>query len=105
MKRKYITLLPAVLFVACSSPPNIRQPTTNSLHTVNLDTIPQVQLSMLSSIFKKVKTIILETTDKSVIEGISNMQVFENYIFIIDSHAPHELFVFDTAGQFVRMIG
>jgi hypothetical protein len=52
-----------------------------------------------------VKTIILETTLESVIRGISDLQVFKNYIFILDSYSPHKLFIFDTEGRFVRIVG
>jgi hypothetical protein len=60
---------------------------------------------MLSSVFKKVKTIILETTEESVIDGISEMQVFKNYIYIFGRRSSGKLYVFDTTGKFVRIIG
>jgi hypothetical protein len=104
MKKIYSILTGITLCIACSSPTNTRV-TANSLYTINLDTIPEIQYTMLSSIFKKVKTIILETTSESVIGGISNLQIFKNYIFILDSHSPHKLFVFDTEGRFIRIVG
>jgi hypothetical protein len=59
----------------------------------------------MSSIFKKVKTIILETNKNSIIGRIGQLQVFENYIFILDAHSPAKLFMFDIDGKFIRIIG
>jgi hypothetical protein len=59
----------------------------------------------MSSIFKKVRTIILETNKNSVIGRIKHLQVFENYIFILDANYPAKLFMFDTDGKFIRIIG
>lgn len=97
----------AVLCVACNSCTNTdsRITSVNSRYTINLDSIPEVQHTMLSSIFKKVKTIILETTEESLIGRISDMQVYKNYIFILDRHSSHKLYTFDTTGKFVRVIG
>ena len=63
------------------------------------------ELEILSSeIFKSVKTIILETRNESLIAHISEMQVFENRIFILDV-IGRALLVFDTEGRFIRRIG
>jgi hypothetical protein len=59
----------------------------------------------MSSIFRKVKTIILETNEKSVIGHIRHLQVFENNIFILDEYSSRKLFMFDTDGKFIRIIG
>lgn len=59
----------------------------------------------LSTYFKSVQTIILETTDESLIGSINELQVFDGFIYILDRSITKSLFVFDQGGRFVRKIG
>jgi hypothetical protein len=59
----------------------------------------------MSSIFRKTRAIRLEETDYAVIGRINNMQVFDNYIFILDSDKAKKLFIFDKNGKYLRQIG
>jgi hypothetical protein len=59
----------------------------------------------MSSIFRKAKAIRLEETDYAVIGEINNMQVFDNYIFILDIDKAKKLFMFDKNGKYLRQIG
>jgi hypothetical protein len=98
-------LLVVILLASCNSQSNLQQPDENALYVINSDTIEESEVTMLSSIFKKMKTIILETTDESVIGAVGRVQVFDNYIFILDDKNPHKLFAFNKEGKFIRLIG
>jgi hypothetical protein len=71
---------------------------------INLDNIEESKVALFSSLFKRTKTIILETTDESVIGKVGRVQVFDNYVFIMDDKS-FKLFVFNIEGKFIRIIG
>jgi hypothetical protein len=78
----------------------------SSVYVLNLDTIIGDEQPMrLSSIFSKVKTIILETTKESVIGRVRWLQVFDNKIFIMDAKSHGTVLMFDINGKFIRKIG
>ena len=58
-----------------------------------------------SSVFKNVKTIILESKDDALIGSVREFQVFDGYIYIMDAVIAKSLFVFDMDGHFIRKIG
>jgi hypothetical protein len=92
----------------CISCKNTKPDTHNieAVYTVNLDSIkPEGVPLMTSAIFKNVKTVILEDHDYAVIGMISELQVFENNIFILDNTFAKKLFVFDKNGKYIRQIG
>jgi hypothetical protein len=55
--------------------------------------------------FKNVKAIILETGDNFLIGRVTELQVFDGKIYILDEHVAKALFVFDLNGKFIRKIG
>jgi hypothetical protein len=59
----------------------------------------------MSSIFSKARAIFLEETDYAVIGEINSIQVFENYIFVLDIYKAKKLFVFNKDGKYLRQIG
>ena len=73
-------------------------------YTIDIDE-QQEESIPLSSIFKNTLTIILETADDNIIGRVSDIQVFDNNIYILDSRSAKSLFVFDMEGRFVRKIG
>jgi hypothetical protein len=75
------------------------------LHIIDIDNIPKEREIYYSSIFKKGKTIILETSDECLIGAIDGIQVVDNLLFIIDRTITNTLFVFDKDGHFIRKIG
>ena len=60
---------------------------------------------LYSSLYKGVKSIILETNESCLISIISKMEVFENSIIILDGMRARSVYIFDTEGSFVRKIG
>jgi hypothetical protein len=77
-----------------------------ALYTIDIDSIKTVDSVQMSSIFGKARAIILEETDYSLIGRISKFQVFDNYIFVLDSDVAKKLFVFDKKnGKYLQQIG
>ena len=58
-----------------------------------------------SSVFKNVRTIILETNTDCLIGRIDELQVLDGYLYILDKSAAKSLLVFDMEGRFIRKIG
>ena len=58
-----------------------------------------------SSMFKSIKTIILETNELCLIGFITKMRVLDPYIIILDLSIAKSLYVFDMNGHFIRKIG
>jgi hypothetical protein len=105
MNRNLYYLLVILFLTSCNSKGNHKQPDTNALYVINLDSIEESKVAFFSYLFKSVKTIILETTDESVIGKVGHVQVFDNYIFLMDGKPPSKLFVFNMEGKFIRIIG
>ena len=70
---------------------------------IDLDMSEQLEIRT-SDIFKYVKTIILETSDECIIGRVSEMQIFDMKIYILD-RIGRSLLVFDMEGRFIRRIG
>lgn len=77
----------------------------DNLRIVNIDEIPKEGFLKASSVFKRVKPIILETTDESLIGHIGGVYVFDDFIVIFDNSPQKAILVFDSKGKFVRKIG
>jgi hypothetical protein len=92
------------MFVSCKHT-ETTESTESALYTINLDSIPTVDSFRMSSIFGKAKAIRLEETDYAVIGKINEIQVFDNYIFILDTDKAKKLFMFDKNGKYLRQIG
>jgi hypothetical protein len=105
MKRNLYHLSVIILLTSCNSQAPVKQPDSKALYNINIDSIEDSGETMMSSVFKKVKTIILETTDESVIGGVGSVQVIDNYIFVMDSHTPFRLLAFNADGKFIHKIG
>jgi hypothetical protein len=112
MKRLTVKLFILLLTVASCNENKNKQITVpqididSSVYVLNLDTITENEQRMkLSSIFSKVKTIILETTKESVIGRVQSLQVFDDRIFIMDNRAQGTVLMFDINGKFIHKIG
>ena len=103
MKKFFILLVIASLFCSCSN----RQSTISlneAAYVIDLDENQEVFIPY-SSIFKNVQTIILETGEDCMIGNITEFQVFDGCIYILDESVAKSLFVFDMEGRFIRKIG
>ena len=96
-------------FISCTFQPTTEKSrltliSGESNYIINLD--GKINKSLpISTIFKNVYPIILESDTNCLIGEIYDLQVFGNKIFIFDKFIANSLFVFDTNGQFVRKIG
>jgi hypothetical protein len=75
-----------------------------SKYTIDLDGKQEAYVPF-SAYFKSPKTIILETDKDCLIGHISEFQVFDGHIYILDKHIAKGMLVFDTEGRFIRKIG
>lgn len=73
-------------------------------YTIDVDGKKEPSI-LLSSYFKGVRTIILESNKDCLIGFVNKIQVFDGYIYILDSSKTKSLFVFDMEGKFIRKIG
>jgi hypothetical protein len=76
-----------------------------NIYIVDFDNIPKEEKILMSSLFKKIKPIPLETTDESLIGYIHEVQIFDGKIFVLDKNYAKGLFIFDMDGKFIRKIG
>jgi hypothetical protein len=72
---------------------------------VNIDSLKNEGMINLSSVFKRVKTIILETNKDALIGDINSVQVFGDKIYILDKENAKSIFVFNKSGKFLQRIG
>ena len=75
-----------------------------SCYVIDLDANKETYIPY-SSVFKNLQTIILETNNESLIGTITELQVFNGLIFVLDAHIAKGLFVFNTDGKFLNKIG
>jgi hypothetical protein len=106
---KFVLGVMVISFVACS----VRDKSyeirpvqrAENIFTIDLDTIPKEKEIYLSTIFKSVKPIILETGKNILIGNIDVLQAFDSKLFILDRMYAKSLFVFDMEGTFIKKIG
>ena len=60
---------------------------------------------LYSSMYKSIKTIILETNESSIIGFMNKMRVYDPYIIVLDTYVAKSLLIFDMNGRFIRKIG
>ena len=103
--KKVLYLFAFILIVSCTeSKPRLQD--VDALYQVNLDSIETRDTPFpASSMFKNVRTIILDDDEYAVIGEVNALQVFENYLFIMDNIKAEKLFIYNKDGKFVRQIG
>ena len=102
---KKIFILFYVLLISCSTNQNKKDLTLDGdYYIIDLDREKEPSIS-LSSLFKNIRTIILESDKECMIGQISDFQCSDEYIFILDSRKAKSLFVFDIVGKFIKKIG
>ena len=77
----------------------------NDIFIVDLDKAEKKDTLFLSTLFKSVKCIPLETNDNSLLGGMDKVLVYKDVIYVLDNSIAKGLFVFDGKGNFVRQIG
>ena len=79
-------------------------PLDGDYYTIDLDKKKESTI-LLSSLFKNIRTIILETNDNCIIGSVDDIQAYDGFLYILDQNKAKRLFVFDMEGRFVRNIG
>ena len=104
MKKKIYCFFVFFLFLSCSNQTQQKLPLDGDYYTIDLDSKKDPSIP-LSSLFKNVRAVILETNKDCLIGRVSGLQVFDGYIYVFDSSKAKSLFVFDLEGRFIRKIG
>lgn len=78
--------------------------TNNRVKTIDLDKAEMKDSLYFSNHFKKPRVIALEATENSIIQNIRSIELFNDYIYILDDES-NALYVFDLDGRFTRRIG
>ena len=100
---KTIIIICTLLLLSCSKDKN-KSITNIPTYEINLDSLKTNKVGNISSYFKSVKLIALETSDINLIKSIDAVQVKDDYIFILD-RSYKRLYCFDKNGKFIRRIG
>lgn len=104
-KENFYILLLFVFLVSCSSSKEGGIIYNSNLRTINLDEIPKEGFLNASTLFKKVKPIILETREDVLIGKVGSVLVVDSFIVVSDDSPKKAIFVFDSEGYFLRRIG
>ena len=93
-----------ILCFSCSS--DIEKSARDGLYVINLDSTVNNKTSLpFSSVYKGIKTVILETNKSCLIGNINKIRVHGEYLYVLDMLIAKSLLVFDMEGNFIRKIG
>ena len=105
MNNRFLFFFFSIMLISCSSKNNQQELSLDgAYYTIDLDAEKEDPIP-LSSLFKSVRTVILETGEDFLIGNISTIHVFDGHIYILDSRKAKGLYVFDMEGRFIRKIG
>ncbi len=93
-----------ILHISCIRNGQKKDTDSNVKYEVNIDGLANQGMAKISSYFKSVKPIFLETSEDCLIKYIDAIQITSNYIFILDRKS-HSLYSFDKEGKFMGKIG
>ena len=100
---RYLLLILIVLQISCREyQKEINRNDTE--YKINVDSLENKGICLISSYFKSVKPIILETSENILLRSIDAIQTTNDCIFILD-RGYKKLYRFDKAGKFIRQIG
>lgn len=101
--KKLILGIAALLLTACSDTPDnqLRLNRNDSLHHI---TIPKTTDISVDSVFTEIGFIKLDTTEKALMGDPTDIRVYKNHIYTLDTHTPSVL-IFDIDGNFVNRAG
>jgi len=75
------------------------------LYVIDIDNAEKNDEILLSEICSNVKTIILETNDSVLIKQDGGVQVYKDYIFVLNKSDDACLYAFSKEGRFIRKYG
>ena len=71
----------------------------------NADLFSPQRWTYFSSVFNKVKTIILETNKDALVTQFFKFSAYGDFLYILNSQNPKEFLIFNKEGKFIRKIG
>jgi len=109
MKRKYLLIIiySLALSISCTKHNKTIESSESGRYVIDLDNITNDPNNyfVYSTLYKGIRTILLETNDSCLVGEINKMQVYDQFIFILDNSIAKSLLVFDREGRFIRKIG
>ena len=72
---------------------------------IKIDSLNEKKALIISTIFKRVKLVPLETNENCLIGRINHVEFFDDTFYVLDKTRAKALFVFDLNGHFIRKIG
>ena len=105
MKRFFLSVIIVFLFSPCFGQ-YIKVQNSKDKRIIDLDRASYPNTSfLLSTLYKSVKLVPLETNRFCLIGRICKMQVIDNFILVMDNQIANSLYVFNREGRFIRKIG
>lgn len=106
---KYCLYVYVILCVSCSLHEKsnvVRMATKNeSIYSINVDSAKYEDKILLSSYLKDPKVIILENSKNALIGTIKKIQVYNDWIIVLDNSVAKGVFIFDIQGNFITRVG
>lgn len=76
----------------------------DNIVTIDIDKADSFDIYLYSSILSKPRVVVLETTDKSCIQRVRNLDIYKDRIYILDDKS-NKLFVYNLSGKYLYNIG
>ena len=76
-----------------------------NLYLIDIDKAEKNEKILLSEICSQMKTIILETKEDVLIGEVGGVQVYKDYVFVLDKNRNVGLYAFKRDGTFIRKYG
>ena len=105
MKNLFKISLFLLISTSCSNNKLNNMLINNDIFIVDLDKAEKKDTLFLSTLFKSVKCIPLETSDNSLMGRIDKILVFDKNIYVLDVSSAKGLFIFDEKGSFIQRVG
>ncbi|MDR2026079.1 MAG: 6-bladed beta-propeller [Prevotellaceae bacterium] len=105
MKKIIFTAINLCILISSCSTDRQNTDIADSSILIDLDKIERKDTVRTSSIFRKVRTVILEDNDSALIGNIDRIEVFDSAIFVIDAGIAKRIFVYNMEGGYIRQIG
>lgn len=77
----------------------------DNIHVIDIDKIVAKKNLNTSSLFKNIKTIILENHNDALIGNVDKMYVYGDSIIILDKRIAKGIFIFNKRGEFLKRVG